>query len=341
MLDRNSSVPIYIQLSDEIRNQINQKEILPGDKLMSESEMVKEYGVARLTVREALNILVNDGLLEKRHGKGTFCKLPSVKKRIHVLLDVTDYYFVPYYTESICSVLNASNADFIACDTRNSNDEICRYLEEIASLGSDGIIIQGSPSALIDTDRLKKAFSLLAKNNIPFILIDFNYDFTDYSYLILDEFRSGKIAGEYFRKNNHKHIAAVCVEDNIISEMRLNGFSGVISPDYIFYDNGSLRKQLQNSVEKGITGIFCYNDFLAKKVLDILDGMQLSVPDDISVITVDNTVISEIYKLTSVTHPKGKIGEEAALALVGGKLPVRKTYEPELFVRSSVKSLGV
>lgn len=339
MLDRNLSAPIYVQLANEIRNQINQKKILPGDKLMSESEMVKAYGVARLTVREALNILVNDGLLEKRHGKGTFCRLTSVKKRIHVLLDVTDYYFVPYYTESICSVLTANNSEFIACDTRNSNDEICRYLEEISVRGSDGVIIQGCPSAPVDTDRLKKAFSLLTESNIPFILIDYNYGFTDNSYLILDEIRSGKIAGEYFRKNNHKHIAVACVENNSISKMRLDGFSDVISPDYIFYDNDNLRISLQKAIKKGITGIFCYNDFLAKKILDILDGMHLSVPGDISVITVDNTLISEIYNLTSVTHPKGKIGKEAANALINNKLPTRKMHEPELFIRSSVKSL--
>ena len=135
MIYKNSSTPCYVQLADIIREKIKTKEIRPGDMLDSESAMVKKYGIARLTVREALNILVNEGLLEKRHGKGTFCKNAGSRKRIHVLLDVTDYYFVPYYMRSIGSVVASNNADLIACDTCNSNDRICEYLAKTDPTG--------------------------------------------------------------------------------------------------------------------------------------------------------------------------------------------------------------
>lgn len=339
MIDRNSSVPMYVQLAEEIRRQIENNIILPGDKLKSESEMVKEYGVARLTVRESLNILVNEGLVEKRQGKGTFCKTTTGRKRIHILLDVTDYYFIPYYTESICKVLKSNNADFIVCDTQNSNDEICRCLEEIALGGSNGVIIQASVSTKRNNSKLANAFEMLERNNIPYVLIDYKYDFLDCSHIVLDERYSGQIAGETFAKNNHTHTACVCVKDNYTSQMRLDGYSSVIKPDYVIYDGRSLAKDIKEAIKHGVTGIFCYNDFIAKKVLDILASEKLSVPSDVSIISVDDTIIADIYKLTSVKHPKGVIGEKAAKALMNGALPVRNTIKSDICIRDSVKKL--
>ena len=47
IFDKNNQKPLYRQLADEIRRQIKDGEILPGQKLMSESEMLKEYGVGK------------------------------------------------------------------------------------------------------------------------------------------------------------------------------------------------------------------------------------------------------------------------------------------------------
>ena len=84
MINRTSGMPLYIQLADKIRQEIREGKINPGDKLMSESEMVKYYQIGRLTIREALSVLVNEGLLIKHHGKGTFCAaVPSDEARLN------------------------------------------------------------------------------------------------------------------------------------------------------------------------------------------------------------------------------------------------------------------
>ena len=54
--------------------------IKPGDKLLSESEMIQQYQLGRLTIREALALLANEGLIEKHHGKGTYYKSRNVQK---------------------------------------------------------------------------------------------------------------------------------------------------------------------------------------------------------------------------------------------------------------------
>ena len=59
--------------ADIIKNSIiNEQVLLPGDKLPNENELSNELGVSRATLREAIRILVNDGLLTVYRGKGTF-----------------------------------------------------------------------------------------------------------------------------------------------------------------------------------------------------------------------------------------------------------------------------
>ncbi|GMQ73073.1 GntR family transcriptional regulator [Tetragenococcus halophilus] len=66
-----NSQPLYYQLVDFLKNQIENK-LLAHDKLPSEREIEKRFGVSRTTVRLALQELESDGYVYRRHGKGTF-----------------------------------------------------------------------------------------------------------------------------------------------------------------------------------------------------------------------------------------------------------------------------
>lgn len=70
-LDHSSSVPLYHQLKDIFLRKISEKEWNPGHKIPTENELIAQYKVSRTTVREAINELVHDGLLEKKQGRGT------------------------------------------------------------------------------------------------------------------------------------------------------------------------------------------------------------------------------------------------------------------------------
>ncbi len=339
MIDRNFDTPVYMQLADIIRSKIASGEIKPGDKLESETVMTKKYDVARLTVREALNILVNENLIEKHQGKGSFCKNIANRKKIHVLLNISDFYFVPYYTQSISKMLQENNADFIACDTRNSNDEICTYLEQIASSSSEGVIVQACPTPTDDPARLINAFAALKEKDIPYIIIDYKYDFIEGSYIIPDEYSAGVNAAQCFKDNGHTSLAAICIENDNVSKLRLDGFCTVSPVKKTIYFNDNLKQEIDAAIREGITGIFCFNDFIAKEVIDILKDKKLRTPDDISIISVDDTIIANIYSLTSVIHPKNKIGEEAAKAILNNNLPIKKVFKTKITIRNSVKKL--
>ncbi len=64
----------YAELAADLRGRILRGQWQPGEALMAESELARSYGVALGTMRQAIALLVDQGLLERRHGKGTFVK---------------------------------------------------------------------------------------------------------------------------------------------------------------------------------------------------------------------------------------------------------------------------
>ncbi|HML21991.1 MAG TPA: GntR family transcriptional regulator [Aggregatilinea sp.] len=71
-IDRESPVPAYYQIALDIQGRIAQQEWKAGENIPSETALAKQYGVSRVTMRQALAELAKDGILERRQGSGTF-----------------------------------------------------------------------------------------------------------------------------------------------------------------------------------------------------------------------------------------------------------------------------
>ncbi len=77
MLNPDSPIPLYHQLAERLHEQIRSGELAPGDRIPSEPQLVALYGIGRPTVRQALDSLARQGLLNKRRGSGTFVSEPA------------------------------------------------------------------------------------------------------------------------------------------------------------------------------------------------------------------------------------------------------------------------
>lgn len=87
-LDYNNSMPLHIQLKDIIEDKIANEKYT--DQIPSERQFMEEFNVSRSTVREAINILVREGILEKKHGKGTFVSLKPIHEWLGNLSSTTE-----------------------------------------------------------------------------------------------------------------------------------------------------------------------------------------------------------------------------------------------------------
>lgn len=74
MLDSSAATPLYVQLMELLEQQILSGEREPGERLPSESELAKSFGVSIITVRNAIGGLCEQGLVERKQGKGTFVR---------------------------------------------------------------------------------------------------------------------------------------------------------------------------------------------------------------------------------------------------------------------------
>ncbi|NOW87096.1 GntR family transcriptional regulator [Clostridium beijerinckii] len=89
MLIQDNIIPLYQQLADIIRNSITSGELKYGDKIPTEVELSEKYNVSRITVRAAINELVESGFIIKKQGKGTFVSKPKVQRKIEYLSSFT------------------------------------------------------------------------------------------------------------------------------------------------------------------------------------------------------------------------------------------------------------
>ena len=80
MIDKNSPIPVYYQLKEDIKKKINIGIWKVGQCIDSERDLSENYGVSRMTIRQALGELVQDGILIREKGKGTFVCEPKVKQ---------------------------------------------------------------------------------------------------------------------------------------------------------------------------------------------------------------------------------------------------------------------
>lgn len=90
MIDKNSPIPIYHQLEENIRELIETGQLKAGDVLPSEREYAEVNGISRMTVRQAITNLVNDRLLYRVKGKGTFVMEKKFEQSLQGLTSFTE-----------------------------------------------------------------------------------------------------------------------------------------------------------------------------------------------------------------------------------------------------------
>ena len=86
---KGSSIPLYKQLYQVIEKQIADGALKAGDQILTEAELSEKYGVSRITVRKALELLVEADILVKRQGVGAFVAEKKVHRRIEGIMGFT------------------------------------------------------------------------------------------------------------------------------------------------------------------------------------------------------------------------------------------------------------
>lgn len=79
-LSKDSGVPLYVQIREYLRESIQNGTYLPSEKIPSEDELADLHGVSRMTARAGISALIDEGLLYRRHGVGTFVSQSQIAR---------------------------------------------------------------------------------------------------------------------------------------------------------------------------------------------------------------------------------------------------------------------
>lgn len=355
MLDLNGLLPKYHQLKEHFRKKIRAGEIAPGERLPSETELVRKFRLSRDTVRKAFGELEHEGWVFREQGRGTFCSFREKGngRTIAVLTTYISNYIFPSIISGIERILSSAGYILILANTWNDRQKEAQRLENLLNHDISGLLIEPTKSAKSDLNR--DYFYELQQRRIPFLFLHATYPELDSAYLVMDDEAGGFQATQHALQMGHRRIAGIFKADDLQGVRRQEGFHRAmkefgcqVPEDFIGnYDTEQLfsfpyqytRYLLQK--DDPPTAIICYNDEIALKSIEAIRDSGRKVPEDISIIGYDNSHLAEAShpKLTSINHPKEEMGGRAAemiLDMILGKVDKpRFTYPPELVVRSS------
>lgn len=355
----------YERIKQDISEKIISEIYHVNDKLPTESEIMKIYHVSRFTVRRAIDELEKENFVYSIQGGGTFVNdwknkpHTEFKNRTIGLISthIADYIF-PNIITGIDNYISSYGYSILIADTQNNPEKERKSLTNLFSNSLAGLIIEPTKSAQDNINR--GIYDNIKSMDIPMLTINAAYDGLDIPYLIMDDVKTGEMITDYLITQGHKQIIGIFKVDDKQGVDRMNGFIKAYQDypdisnmgDIMMYQTEENKINLFKKLHSMLTGaefiptaIACYNDELAFQVINFVKEIGLKIPDDLSIISVDDYQFSKFIDsgLTTIRHPQEKMGFDAGKMIINmlNKQPVTsKIYEPKLIERGSVKMIN-
>lgn len=345
------NIPKHRYAEQKIREAISHLQI--DDRIPGERVFARELGISYMTIRKAVENLVEEGVLYKLPKKGTYVADPMQTRRktrnIGYFLDasIKDGLSSPYYS-MIFDALEKSARDHgygLMYFSDVSDTELHANLNKI-----DGAVVSTFPRVETIVDEIR--------SKVPVICIDNSSSNKQIPSIIIDNYSAVAESINYLCSLGHERIGFITgLADSDVGNNRLSGYlsalrsNGIGTNDALVYKGdysfhtGIAGADYLLSLEETPTGIMCANDTMAIGVIKELSKRGLSVPDDISVIGFDDIRVASHMTpaLTTVAVPVSEIAQHAVDLLqailsgvnmdnrhiiLPGKLELRDTCAP-------------
>ncbi len=326
----------YIRLANILRETIFQSTGSGIYKLPSESELCEQYHMSRQTVRTALRLLTEEGLIEKRQGSGSFSTgLGAMQNTIAVIVNHAEEYTTPAFLATLKSVLGTKGYSINVYSTHSRISEERKILEELKHASIRGIIVEGSKTSLPNPN-LDLYKHLMAKGICVLFTSGIYSALTKCVCIKEDNYYGGYLLTKHLIDYGHTKIAGVFKIDDLQGLERYSGFAAALR-DYaiplpeelITWYNAANLEGLQSKSDTGFlsdllrrnkglySAVICQNDEIAYWLIRELSYANIRVPEDISVVSFDNSYMSDLNSPHITTlSPDRDLGTAAASALL-------------------------
>lgn len=322
----------YEFLAKQLKERIETGVYRKGERLPTENELAKSYDISRHTVRQALVKLEFEGLIESIRGSGTFVKdtIPGKKStmRIAVIVRQINDYIYPEILNGLQNEIYKNGYTMLLYSTDNHVDKERRSLLECMKQGVDGIIVEGTRSARPNPSL--DLYSKIQKMGIPLVFIDTYYDGMQEPVCVgMDDYNGTVRLTKYLQDKGRRRIAGFFKDDTKVGHIRYKAFvdqeiafGNVIEDSSTFWYATENQEQIIESIPisviKNFDAAICYNDLIADRLVRKALNNGIRVPQDLAVVSFDNSILSETapVKVTTMNHPKQEMGRIAAEKLI-------------------------
>jgi len=308
-------------------------------KLPTEQELCKRYQVSCQTVRMALNLLEQKGLLVSRQGSGSCITGLSSKPQgnvIGILVSSDQDYIYPGVLNVIRNVLSESGFSDQVFTTENSVSKERGILLQLLKQPLRGIIVEGCKSAL-PSPNLDLYRRLMKKGCQIIFLYNYYPALSDCIYIKDDNYNGSALLVQHLAAQGHRAIGGIFKSDDMQGIERYQGYieamrdlSLPLSDDRVcWYGTRELDQLvhkrdtlfLRNMIEEALsscTAVICYNDIIAYYLVDELLKAGYQLPADMAIAAFDNTYFSnsDILTVTTLSHKPREMGTKAAEAVI-------------------------
>jgi GntR family transcriptional regulator of arabinose operon len=368
-------IPLYKQIQDYIIDHIRHNKWLPNERIPSENELARQFKVSRITAKNALNALIQDGFIYRIQGKGSFVAPDAGQpilyqpepmqrdKYVAYLMPRLDNLFTANLLNGIEDVLSQNGYHLLFCKTHDSQDMEKALLRQMSQQKVDGIIIHPVHGETYNEEILK-----LVLNHFPVVVVDRYLKGIDTNCVCSDNVAGTYEAVKRLIELEHTHIGFVSTyfQGTSSIEDRLYGYEMALVENQfpidhrfrlVHLDNKQVNsvfehggadpesKQMINAFLKQndeLTAVIAANSAVGLTVLEAAEEMGICVPDDLSVIFLDDFELSSFSRIppTCLSQQEKIIGQEAARMLLSimanpKQDRIKKTMPTKLIERKS------
>jgi GntR family transcriptional regulator of arabinose operon len=321
----------YKELFERLRTQIIRQELAVGTQLPTELELAQVHGVSRGTVRQALDLLVQEGCVERIQGKGTFVSIKylnakpsreSSERRIGLILP---YMRDQLSLDILIGVEQAVKSRGYQFSFAYADERVEQQARDIQRMLADrvaGLVIFPVSNMSYDSSIWQ-----LKAEGVPFVLIDRYFPELDCDRVTADNFGGAYRATEHLIILGHTQIAFLYdsladLRTTSVSD-RYAGYRQALSDYHIPFDQ-KLTLRIDKPKHEGLSdpffellqkpnrpnAIFAVNDFLALRTLQAARRCDITVPNELALIGFDDVTLSAHISpaLTTVGQPRVEIG---------------------------------
>jgi len=347
-IDHDESIPLYVQLLEQLHRLILSGEWAPGSRLPSEAELQRQLKISRSTIRQALNNAEVQGLIERVPGKGTFvARSPTGVQGSHLIGYITCdsfRYFQGQLVSGAESIVRAREYRVVFCNSNRDVDEENRLLEQLVLEDKvEGILIW----PVLYDDPSRRLFRLAHQGLVPLVLVDRTFDGLTCDYVTSDNYGGARAAVEHLVELGHRRIVFLSrpILQLLTIAGRLRGYQdavrdagltlldpwlvGVAGQEMeIIFALHSYSEVASQEVEQIVqylqapqrpTAIFAMNDMMAMQAVKAASLAGLRVPEDLSLVGFDDegivTTLLDV-PLTTVAQDGFAMGKRAAELLI-------------------------